>query len=578
MINQKDIYVGLNQPSNNELLWARPQSNGSVILSVKVNNGWVAANSESGGGQYYSKQEIDNRFADILGIDAEGIAALKALVEDGSALTGLLGEINDKASLSKANTFTKKNTFSIDSSRYVEIGANLPHNTALRVVGYNNEVEISHNGNGITFRSGNYSTGIAQTGNDLVGKIDGIYYPLAYKKDIPTNQTPQHGSEETSLVTRDDKYKYKLLTDSFDVDTSSFNKAAEEFQLGVTFNSEVEISSALKLDGSVQSIEVASVMGSNMVIEYGVDNTITHTQGLKVANTLYIKVYKTFVGYCYINYSSSTGRQPYPTFYVKDSNNETIRSQQVYNSSNGGYFYLTTLEPGTYTITNDKNAEFEVVRFWGDCNNVQVATVAKTGSYNDLLNKPTNVSAFTNDAEYITASDISNYVQKSSTSGLLKNDGTVDTTRYTTNTGTITGITMNGTSKGTSGVVNLGTVITSHQDISGKENKASVATSLPSGTNKLVPNTIYKINTSQNSKTVYLPAPSTDNAGQSIVIRFIAGGTSGISFNGTVYYQKGGATQYESNNTYVASCVSDSGSWIVSINKLSSTQSLNSPS
>lgn len=43
---------------------------------------------------------------------------------------------------------------------------------------------------------------------------------------------------------------------------------------------------------------------------------------------------------------------------------------------------------------------------------------------------------------------------------------------YTTNTGTITGITMNGSSMGTSGVVNLGTVITSHQDISGKLDKS----------------------------------------------------------------------------------------------------------
>lgn len=63
---------------------------------------------------------------------------------------------------------------------------------------------------------------------------------------------------------------------------------------------------------------------------------------------------------------------------------------------------------------------------------------------------PTNVSAFTNDAG------------------------------YTTNTGTITGITMNGASKGTSGVVNLGTVITSHQDISGKENTTNKVTSLSS--------------------------------------------------------------------------------------------------
>ena len=52
---------------------------------------------------------------------------------------------------------------------------------------------------------------------------------------------------------------------------------------------------------------------------------------------------------------------------------------------------------------------------------------------------------------------------------------------YTTNVGTITGITMNGTSKGTSGVVNLGTVIT---DISGKQD------TLVSGTNiKTINNT-----------------------------------------------------------------------------------------
>lgn len=75
-------------------------------------------------------------------------------------------------------------------------------------------------------------------------------------------------------------------------------------------------------------------------------------------------------------------------------------------------------------------------------NSADLATVATTGDYDDLSNKPTiptvptNVSAFTNDAG------------------------------YTTNEGTITGITMNGVSKGTSGVVDLGTVIT---DISGKQ-------------------------------------------------------------------------------------------------------------
>ena len=46
-------------------------------------------------------------------------------------------------------------------------------------------------------------------------------------------------------------------------------------------------------------------------------------------------------------------------------------------------------------------------------------------------------------------------------------------------TGTITGITMNGASKGTSGVVDLGTVITAHQDISGKQDKITSTKKLP---------------------------------------------------------------------------------------------------
>lgn len=48
---------------------------------------------------------------------------------------------------------------------------------------------------------------------------------------------------------------------------------------------------------------------------------------------------------------------------------------------------------------------------------------------------------------------------------------------YSKGNGTITEVRMNGASKGTSGVVDLGTVITAHQDISGKQDK------LISGTN-----------------------------------------------------------------------------------------------
>lgn len=66
--------------------------------------------------------------------------------------------------------------------------------------------------------------------------------------------------------------------------------------------------------------------------------------------------------------------------------------------------------------------------------------------------------------------------------------------KYTWNNkgdGTITGITMNGSSKGTSGVVNLGTVITAHQDISGKADKsATVSTVTWNSTNQKLTKTI----------------------------------------------------------------------------------------
>ena len=58
-----------------------------------------------------------------------------------------------------------------------------------------------------------------------------------------------------------------------------------------------------------------------------------------------------------------------------------------------------------------------------------LATVATTGDYDDLTDKPTipsKISDLTNDSDFI---------ETSSTSGLIKNDGTIDTTSYSTFSG-----------------------------------------------------------------------------------------------------------------------------------------------
>lgn len=94
-------------------------------------------------------------------------------------------------------------------------------------------------------------------------------------------------------------------------------------------------------------------------------------------------------------------------------------------------------------ITVDNN----MAQFGFMCNNVSyLITLNSDGTtyinHNNYNNTP---------ASSITAADIANWNSK------------------TSNVGTITGITMNGVSKGTAGVVDLGTVITAHQDISGKQ-------------------------------------------------------------------------------------------------------------
>ena len=119
-----------------------------------------------------------------------------------------------------------------------------------------------------------------------------------------------------------------------------------------------------------------------------------------------------------------------------------------------------------------------------------LADVATSGSYNDLSNKPTIPTA-------VTESTVSGWgftkntgTYSKPTTGIPKSDlasavqtslGKADTAlqSYTEQyQGTVTGVKINGSTKNPSnGVVDLGSVLTEHQDISGKQDK------LVSGTN-----------------------------------------------------------------------------------------------
>ena len=127
-------------------------------------------------------------------------------------------------------------------------------------------------------------------------------------------------------------------------------------------------------------------------------------------------------------------------------------------------------------FTNDAGYLTQHQDISGKANSADLATVATSGDYNDLDNKPTiptvptNVSAFTNDAGYLTShQDISGKANSAdlaevATSGDyddLSNKPSIPTK--------------------TSDLTNDSGFLTSHQDISGKANSADLATVATSG-------------------------------------------------------------------------------------------------
>ncbi len=101
-----------------------------------------------------------------------------------------------------------------------------------------------------------------------------------------------------------------------------------------------------------------------------------------------------------------------------------------------------------------------------------LATVATSGNYNDLSNKPTIPAAQVN-ADWNATSGKAQILNKPTIPAAVT-ENTVSGWGFTKNAGTITGITMNGASKGASGVVDLGTVLTEHQSLGNYYTKSEI--------------------------------------------------------------------------------------------------------
>ena len=144
---------------------------------------------------------------------------------------------------------------------------------------------------------------------------------------------------------------------------------------------------------------------------------------------------------------------------------------------------------GSSRFLNEINGKID----WSNINNKPTIPTVNNATLT-IQKNGTNVQTFTaNQSTNVTA----NITVPTKVSELTNDSG------YTSNVGTITGIKMNGASKGTSGNVDLGTVITAHQDISGKADKATTLSGygitdakIASGTITLGSNTITPLTAS----------------------------------------------------------------------------------
>ena len=122
---------------------------------------------------------------------------------------------------------------------------------------------------------------------------------------------------------------------------------------------------------------------------------------------------------------------------VSGTNIKTINNQSLLGSGN-----ITIQGGGTVTVddslsttsTNPVQNKVITTALNGKAESSSLSTVATTGSYNDLSNKPTipsKITDLTNDSDFI---------ETSSTTGLIKNDGTIDTTNYYSSISVTTGV------------------------------------------------------------------------------------------------------------------------------------------
>lgn len=249
-------------------------------------------------------------------------------------------------------------------------------------------------------------------------------------------------------------------------DGGTANKAAS-IPFGTVDSTSTATAFTATVDGITELRDGVSLYLKNTVVTSAAASTAPKCWTLNINNLGAKPVYVTTAA---ATYSTTHFTKNYKMLFTYDeslnSGNGGWYIGQLFNT-NTTYSDMTQAEIDAGTGTTGRKITPKMLRdnFYTEdevddlleskANSNDLATVATSGSYNDLDDTPTIPAA-------VTETTVSNW-------------------GFTKNTGTVTGVKMNGTTKGTSGLVDLGTVLTEHQDISGKQDVISDLATIRSG-------------------------------------------------------------------------------------------------
>ena len=308
----------------------------------------------------------------------------------------------------------------------------------------------------------------AHSGIDKVGTVTGV-------KMNGTTKNPSSGVVDIGTVLTDAS-KFATAAQGSNADSALTKANANATEISNIKNGTTKVKSAEHADtaDSATSAGTADKVANGLTLGGGVvydgSKALSITAGDKMSIT-------GGPGGVSIGLAHSVMPSTYNKVTVDGYGTVTAGENVDYLTSHQGIKKLNT----NNTTAQDANAS-EAIAGSGTIN---LHKVAKTGSYNDLLYKPTiptvnngkltiqkngtDVATFTANQS---ANATANITVPTKVSELTNDSG------YTTNKGTVTSVSvkMNGASKGTvtsSGTIDLGTVITAHQDISGKLDKTT---------------------------------------------------------------------------------------------------------